>query len=73
MSDDIDLAQARDEGWREAAIRAARTAAGGEGRADCEDCGAAIDRMRRAALPSARRCMRCQEIAERQRRRQRGL
>lgn len=34
------------------------------GEADCIDCGQAIPAKRRAALPSARRCIACQTTSE---------
>lgn len=73
MSDEIDAAQERDQRLRDQAIAAARGSAGGEGSEDCEDCGAPIDLRRRMAVPSTTRCLSCQEIAERARRRQRGV
>lgn len=44
------------------AISAELAAPGNE---DCEDCGEAIPAARRQALPSARRCVGCQQIFER--------
>jgi phage/conjugal plasmid C-4 type zinc finger TraR family protein len=35
--------------------------AAGEGRTECEDCGASIPEARRRAVPGVRRCVRCQE------------
>ncbi len=73
MSDEIDVAQERDQCFRERAIASARAGVAGEGSEDCEDCGAPIDTARRRAMPSATRCVGCQESAERRRRRQRGV
>lgn len=55
-----------------AKIRALLSAAGDE---DCMDCGDPIGVERRMALPSATRCIQCQEALERTRgnRRNRGL
>ena len=61
----IEQAQANVERESEARIAAIRTEQASVGRADCEDCGAAIPSARRAALPSARRCIVCQTKAER--------
>jgi len=36
-----------------------------QGAADCDDCGDVIPAARRKALPSARRCVRCQDKHER--------
>jgi phage/conjugal plasmid C-4 type zinc finger TraR family protein len=36
----------------------------GEGRTECEDCGAAIPEARRRAVPGVRRCVRCQEAED---------
>lgn len=49
----------------EDAVRHARSRlAGGESRAECEDCGAAIPEGRRKAVPGVRRCVACQEAAD---------
>lgn len=47
------------------AIAAVRDRLRQAGRIDCVDCGAAIPPERRLALPSACRCVDCQERAER--------
>ncbi len=65
MADDGDVAQALDERIRAGMIAAARAQIEGEGTDDCEDCGAPIGAARRAALPSASRCVDCQERRER--------
>jgi phage/conjugal plasmid C-4 type zinc finger TraR family protein len=36
----------------------------GEGRTECEDCGAAIPEARRRAVPGVRHCVRCQEAED---------
>jgi phage/conjugal plasmid C-4 type zinc finger TraR family protein len=46
----------------EDAVKAARDRLGqGEGRIECEDCGATIPEARRRAMPGVRRCVRCQQ------------
>lgn len=65
MADCCDAAQALDERIRAGMIAAARAQVQGEGADDCEDCGAPIGPARRAALPSATRCVDCQERRER--------
>lgn len=65
MADDCDVAQALDERIRAGMIAAARAQIEGEGADECEDCGAPIGAARRAALPSATRCVDCQERRER--------
>jgi phage/conjugal plasmid C-4 type zinc finger TraR family protein len=59
----LELSQVRAENEKNASIAAtlART-----GSADCDDCGRAIPEARRAAYPAARRCVSCQEQAERE-------
>jgi phage/conjugal plasmid C-4 type zinc finger TraR family protein len=68
-SDDMDAAQAQTELIRSrevngtvAAIRAAEAIGGTD---DCTDCGRDIDVARRRAHPAARRCLSCQQAAER--------
>lgn len=65
MSDEADLAQRLDERQRAAAIAIVRAQTERDGADDCEDCGAPIAPERRAALPSATRCIGCQERFER--------
>ncbi|MCK9549614.1 TraR/DksA C4-type zinc finger protein [Aquamicrobium sp.] len=65
----FDLADQRAEQERETGIRAARAALAREGSPICMGCGEEIDPERRAALPSARRCLHCQQRLERFRRR----
>lgn len=64
MIDEADVAQAIDQVARERAIEASRRTVRGAGTAACEDCGAAIGAARRRAMPSARRCVRCQSQIE---------
>lgn len=59
-----ELAQLRTEQEREAEIRRARVALQAEGSEFCEVCGQPIGAARRRAMPSATRCITCQEIAE---------
>jgi len=44
----------------------ARLAAAGPGATHCDECGIEIPEARRAAIPGARLCVRCQEEADRQ-------
>lgn len=48
----------------DAAIAGIRATLQGEGDEDCEDCGEPIGARRRAALPSATRCIGCQSTFE---------
>lgn len=72
MTDIIDQAAERAELWLRDALRAqARRAkplhgSGQESREECEDCGEAIAPARRQALPGARRCVFCQQAAEKE-------
>lgn len=59
-----ELAQLRTEQEREAEIRRARAALQADGAEFCEECGRPIGAARRQAIPSATRCISCQEIAE---------
>lgn len=69
--DIIDEAAAVIEADRTEAVRRVQAALIGAGAADCIDCGEDIDPARRAALPSAERCILCQtrhgEAARRER------
>jgi phage/conjugal plasmid C-4 type zinc finger TraR family protein len=56
----FDLAERRAEEEREAEIAAASRALQAKGTLYCEDCPAEIPAARRAAYPSAKRCIRCQ-------------
>ncbi len=49
----------------EGAVARIRVELAGTGETDCIDCGDPIPAARRAALPSAERCIRCQTNAER--------
>jgi phage/conjugal plasmid C-4 type zinc finger TraR family protein len=49
---------------RQCGIEAASKELSGSGFTHCIDCGAEIDRRRRAALPSAKRCFPCQQAYE---------
>ncbi len=48
----------------EDALKAAHNALAQPGQANCEHCGAAIPEQRRLAMPSAIRCVRCQQNYE---------
>lgn len=61
----FDLAEVRAEEEREAAIKRASAALKQAGNVECEDCGGEISETRRRALPSARRCISCQQRFER--------
>lgn len=65
---DIDAASELEASEREAAITRIRGALSGEGADDCVGCGEPIPPARRAALPSAERCVGCQALLERGRR-----
>jgi phage/conjugal plasmid C-4 type zinc finger TraR family protein len=66
--DDADAAQRREEYARNAAVEAARRSAAkilaGNGTDFCTDCDSFISVERRKAMPSATRCIDCQEIHE---------
>lgn len=64
-----ELADLRAEQEREAGIQAARKALATQGSRVCVGCGEEIEAERRAALPSAKRCLQCQQRLERFRRR----
>ena len=72
VSDDVDLAQKHETFRRELGLRAARSGAAQLSTPSdfglCEVCCDPIDAERRRALPGARRCLICQEAAERRRR-----
>lgn len=69
--DDAERAQALDERIRAGGVALARARIQGEGADECEDCGGVIAPQRRAAMPSAKRCVDCQERRERRRARYR--
>jgi phage/conjugal plasmid C-4 type zinc finger TraR family protein len=60
----FDLAERRAEEEREAEIAAASRSLQAKGSFYCEDCPAEISSERRAAIPSAKRCIRCQQVHE---------
>lgn len=62
---EIEAAEQAEAGERDAAIARIRSGLSGEGSEDCIQCGAPIPAARRAALPSAERCVRCQTELER--------
>lgn len=62
-----ELAALRAEQERDAGIKAARAPLSEAGSAVCISCGEDIDEERRAAMPSARRCIDCQTRIERYR------
>ncbi len=62
----LELSQLRAENEKNASIAATLAAMLRTGSADCDDCGCAIPEARRAAYPAARRCVSCQEQAERE-------
>lgn len=68
MEDDDNAVAASEaiiEQQTEAAIAEIRAALQGEGAEDCIDCGEEIEAARRAAMPSAVRCVGCQGKYER--------
>lgn len=67
-----DEAQQRIEEERAEGVRKIVVAMAGQGLVDCEGCGSEIEAARRRAHPGARRCLNCQEAAERRRRQYRG-
>jgi phage/conjugal plasmid C-4 type zinc finger TraR family protein len=65
MADEVDLANTLFEDRRAVEIKAiSRMLERTNPSVECVDCGEDIDAARRKALPSAVRCMRCQEEAE---------
>lgn len=62
--DTVDQAQLQNDLANQAAIARAAAQKSGPGRADCEDCGNEIPAERRAANPSATRCVYCQAAHE---------
>ncbi|MFD1792092.1 TraR/DksA C4-type zinc finger protein [Ochrobactrum teleogrylli] len=61
-----ELADLRAEQEREAGVAAVQTELSRKGSNICISCGDDIELERRAALPSARRCIQCQQQLERQ-------
>lgn len=66
MPDAMDAIVERTEEMRAADIARARTPSR-PGSLTCEDCEAPIPEARRAVMPSATRCIRCQEEMEKAR------
>lgn len=64
MTDVIDAAQKTEELWRGQAMARSRQLQTSPGKRDCVDCGEQIEPERRAANPSAFRCIECQRISE---------
>lgn len=69
MTDEADLASAREEQHNAAALvrfqaKAERFAEAGP--LECDDCGAEIPEARRAAVPGTRYCVDCQNDRERE-------
>lgn len=64
-----ELADLRTEQERETGIRAAQAALAGQGSPICVVCKEEIEAERRQALPSAERCLACQQRLERFQRR----
>lgn len=61
---EVEHAEAMVELEREQAIARARSAIATAPADDCVDCAEPIEPRRRAAMPLARRCLRCQQIRE---------
>jgi RNA polymerase-binding transcription factor DksA len=61
----IELAEQRAEQERDAAVSRSIAALSSAGTPDCVDCREPIDPARKAALPSAERCIHCQSRRER--------
>ena len=68
---EFDLAEQRAEEEREAEIKRARASLSRHGQDECEDCALPISAARRRVMPSATRCIRCQEAFEQEARRPR--
>ena len=67
MSDEADDAQATEAFLRDRAIAASTAQVAVAGCEDCVDCDRKISAARLRAIPSARRCAKCQELVERRR------
>lgn len=61
----MELAAMRAEQERQVGVSIAIAAMEGEGSDRCVDCGSNISPERRVAMPSAKRCVGCQDIHER--------
>lgn len=68
MSDIVDEGQRVAERIRQAEIARARRGIDGAGSKSCAVCGISISSARRRVLPSAWRCFKCQDTAERRNR-----
>lgn len=66
MPDIVDEAVWLTEAERDEGVRRARAGLAGDGAEECAGCGEEIDPARRAAMPSATRCIVCQGRVERQ-------
>ncbi|EXL08206.1 molecular chaperone DnaK [Brucella anthropi] len=64
----LELAEERADQAREAGIASVRLALSQIGADFCVSCGAEIEPERRKALPSARRCVECQTVFEKAKR-----
>lgn len=64
--DDLDKAQVLSERERDAGIAGVQARIAGNGSDICVGCGDPIEPERRAAVPSARRCIDCQHQLERE-------
>jgi len=60
----LDLADQYAQEQRDAAVRSVTSTLSVEGLDSCIDCSRPIDEARRKAIPSARRCVSCQEDRE---------
>lgn len=60
----LEIAQVRAEQEAAVAVAAASAALAGAGADDCVDCNHEIGAARRKAMPSAERCITCQELFE---------
>ena len=72
MTDQLDEAQALEQRERDDCIARATGRTKGPGAEHCAVCGEPIDEARRKAMPSATRCVDCQESRERWARSHRG-
>lgn len=63
--DDCDRANLDTETYRAAGLRKVQDQVAQAGATECVACGEELSAERRAAMPSARTCVECQEAAER--------
>lgn len=61
----LEAAEAFEEQERQRRIQQISAGLKRPGESECTDCGEVIDPRRRAAMPSARRCLACQTSSER--------